>query len=350
MKNQLINLKLDFKNSNNIENDVSLLIKQSQKIAYQAVDIVLLQRNWLIGKRIHEEILSKTRKENYGLEIIKQLAESLSKSCGRGFNKTNLYNFYKFYTMYKTIFQSPTGKSFLSWTHYSCLISVDEDCAREWYENEALNNNWSVRTLQRNIETQYYYRILAKQITDKEGQSIEEQLNKLEHIKNPVILEFLGIHDDSSIKETELESAIISNIQKMLMELGKGYAFIARQYRIHTEARDYYIDLVFYNYILKCFLLIDLKTGRIEHQDVGQMDMHVRMFDELQKDKNDNPTLGLVLCSQTDKDIARYSILKGSEQLFASKYKLYLPTENELKAEIEYQKELFYLNRTKNNH
>ena len=225
---------------------------------------------------------------------------------------------------------------------------VDDPQAREWYEEHALESAWSVRTLQRNIETQYYYRVLAspnKQpvIQEMQQKTSDDRLNKLEHIKNPVVLEFLGLSPNESLLESTLESAIISNLRKMLMELGKGYAFVGRQYRIQTEARDYYVDLVFYNYILKCFVLIDLKVGKIEHQDVGQMDMYVRMFDKLIKTESDNPTLGIVLCSETDADIARYSILEGNEQLFASKYRLMLPTEDELKAEIEHQKELFYL-------
>ena len=179
------------------------------------------------------------------------------------------------------------------------------------------------------------------------AKTAEFQMDRLEHVKNPVILEFLGMSPDVSYLESDPESAIISNLQKMLMELGKGYAFVGRQYHIHTGARDYYIDLVFYNYILKCFVLIDLKAGRIEHQDVGQMDMYVRMFDELKKDKTDGPTMGIVLCSETDEDIARYSLLKGNEHLFATKYKLMLPSEELLKAEIEHQKELFYLQHKK---
>jgi len=205
-----------------------------------------------------------------------------------------------------------------------------------------------VKTLQRNISSQYYYRLLQSQvkqpvIDEMMALTGSVQADKLEFIKNPVIAEFLGMSPDGSFTETELEKSIISNLQKFLMELGKGYAFVARQQRIHTEKEDYYIDLVFYNYILKCFVLIDLKTNKITHQDVGQMDMYIRMYDELKRSEDDNPTIGIVLCSDTDADIARYSVLHGNEQLFASKYKLYLPTEEELRAEIEAQKTMFYL-------
>ena len=345
---ELTNLNFDIKETDQILDDVSAIIQQSQTIAYRAIDYVLLRRNWLIGKRIHEEELKETRKENYGLKIIKALSEELTIRFGKGFNQFSLYRYLKFYTLYKNIFTTLSQKSLLSWSHYALLIKISDSQAREWYEKQALESSWSVRTLQRNIETQYYYRILASQnkqpiIQEMQQKTSDPRLSRLEHIKNPLILEFLGLSPNDSLLESALESAIISNLRKMLMELGKGYAFVGRQYRIQTEARDYYVDLVFYNYILKCFVLIDLKVGRIEHQDVGQMDMYVRMFDKLIKSESDNPTLGIVLCSETDADIARYSILEGNERLFASKYKLYLPNEETLKAEIEYQKELYYL-------
>ena len=213
---------------------------------------------------------------------------------------------------------------------------------------------WAVRTLQRNIDTQYYYRLMSSQNTAPVEQEMRKltaryQKDKLQYLKNPVIAEVLGLSANIDITETQLESAILSNLQKLLLGIGKGYAFVARQQLIHTEKQDYYIDLVFYNYILKCFVLIDLKTGRITHQDIGQMDMYIRMYDELKRGEGDNPTLGIVLCSETDEDIARYSVMHGSEQLFASKYKLYLPTEDEIRAEIEAQKAIFYLQQREQN-
>lgn len=227
-------------------------------------------------------------------------------------------------------------------------MQVKDDVARAWYEKEVYEQTWNVRTLQRNVNTQYYYRILQSQNKELVKQemlekTIEFQNDKLEFIKNPVIAEFLGLSSNISFTETELETCIISNIQSFLMELGKGYAFVARQQHIKTEKEDYFIDLVFYNYLMKCFVLVDLKTGKITHQDVGQMDMYVRMYDELKKSPDDNPTLGVVMCTETDEDIARYSVLHGNEQLFATKYKLYLPTEQELREEIETQKAIFYL-------
>lgn len=226
-------------------------------------------------------------------------------------------------------------------------MQVSDEKARKWYETETLRAGWNVATLKRNISTQYYYRVIQSSDptrVEKEMKRLTSAYqDKLEFIKSPYIAEFLGMQENQSYLESDLEKSILSNLETFLMELGKGYAFVARQKRVHTEKEDYYIDLVFYNYILKCFVLIDLKTGKINHQDVGQMDMYIRMYDELVKMPDDNPTLGIVLCSKTDEDIARYSILNGNEQLFASKYKLYLPTEEELRAEIETQKELFYL-------
>ena len=240
----------------------------------------------------------------------------------------------------------------LSWSHYRILLQVSDSDAREWYAKEAYEEAWSSRTLQRNVSSQYYYRMLKTQ--DPSGVRTEMQVltspyqNKLEFIRNPVIAEFLGMEQDKKYHESDLEQTIINNIQKFMMELGKGYAFVARQQHIHTEKDDYYIDLVFYNYILKCFVLIDLKTTKITRQDVGQMDMYIRMYDDLKKRDDDNPTLGLVLCTDTDEDIAKYSVLHGNEQLFASKYKLYLPTDEELRAEIETQKQFFLMQQTEN--
>lgn len=328
------------------------MIDTLRQQAHQAVNVALVKRNWLIGYRIADEELNGKERAGYGLNVIKSLSKELTKIYGKGFTKTNLYSFYSFYKCFPDIFHAVSGKSIglLSWTHYRVLLQVKDKTARDWYEKEAYEQTWSVRTLQRNINSQYYYRLLASQNpvpVEDEMRAITApyQADKLEFIKNPVIAEFLGFSTDESLTETQLESSIISNLQKFLMELGKGYAFVARQQHIKTEKEDYYIDLVFYNYMLKCFVLIDLKTSKITHQDVGQMDMYIRMYDELRRGENDNPTLGIVLCTETDEDIARYSILHGNERLFASKYKLFLPTEEELRAEIENQKIIFELQR-----
>ncbi|MBR7157945.1 MAG: DUF1016 family protein, partial [Bacteroidales bacterium] len=248
------------------------------------------------------------------------------------------------------IFHTACGKSLplLSWSHYRTLVQVHDPVAREWYAKEAAEQTWSVKTLQRNIASQYYHRLLqsqSKELVENEMKetTAEYQSDKLEFIKNPVVAEFLGLGQNVSFTETELEASIISNIQKFLMEMGKGYAFVARQQHIQTEKEDYFIDLVFYNYILKCFVLIDLKTKKITHQDVGQMDMYIRMYDELKRTEGDNPTIGLILCSRTSEDMARYSMLKDNDRLFQAKYLTFLPTKEELSNEIERQKMIFRL-------
>ena len=339
-----------FTKTDDIMNDMRKIIESSQKNAHQAVNTILVRRNWLIGYRIASEELKGEDRADYGAEVIKKLSSELTREFGKGYTKSSLYSFYSFYKAYPDIFQTVSGKSvaLLSWSHYNVLLQVKDKTARDWYEKEAYEQTWSVRTLQRNISSQYYYRMLQTQnrkLVENEMKQLtaDFQADKLEFIKNPVIAEFLGLSSSVNFTESELESSILSNIQKFLMELGKGYAFVARQQHIKTEKQDYFIDLVFYNYILKCFVLIDLKTEKITHQDVGQMDMYIRMYDELKRSEGDNPTIGFVLCSDTDEDIARYSVMHGNEQLFASKYKLYLPTEEELRAEIETQKTMYYL-------
>ena len=345
-----INQLIKAEKTEDIVSDLKNIIELSQKQAYQAINTALVYRNWLIGYRIAEEELKGEDRAEYGTTLIRKLSKELTNEYGKGYTKTNLYSIYSFYKMYPNIFHSVSGKSvpLLSWTHYRTLIQVKDEKARNWYEKEAAQQAWNVRTLQRNIASQYYYRLLKSQVKDPVVEEMKQlttkyQYDKLEFIKNPVIAEFLSLPTNTSFTETELETSIISNLQKFLMELGKGYAFVARQQHIHTEKQDYFIDLVFYNYYLKCFVLVDLKTEKVTHQDVGQMDMYVRMYDELKRTESDNPTIGIILCLETDEDIARYSILKGNEQLFASKYKLYLPSDEELRAEIESQKTIFEL-------
>ena len=352
MNDNLISEKglIEFNKSDDIVSDLKNIIDLSQKQAYQAVNTALVYRNWLIGYRIAEEELKGEDRAEFGAKIIKQLSKELTEIYGKGFDRSNLYHFLKFYQMFPQIVDTVCRQFsiLLSWSHYRVLLQVNEKEARDWYEKEAIEQTWSVRTLQRNISSQYYYRLLKSQVKEPVIEEMKQltgnsKYDKLEFIKNPVLAEFLSLSSDTSFTETQLESSIISNLQKFLMELGKGYAFIARQQHIHTEKQDYFIDLVFYNYYLKCFVLIDLKTEKVTHQDVGQMDMYVRMYDELKRTEGDNPTIGIILCSETDEDIARYSVLKGNEQLFASKYKLYLPTDEELRTEIEAQKTIFKL-------
>jgi len=398
------NDEITYTQSDSLLHDAQQIIETAQNFAYRAVNVAMVQRNWLLGKRIAEEELQGKERAEYGAEIIKKLSVELTRIYGKGFTKSNLYTFTEFYKAFPNIFQTLSGKSennifqsvigkfnnenfhavggnslpeifdaacqksstkildpprlksfsLLTWTHYFILLQVKDPEARDWYMREAAEQTWSVRTLQRNISSQYYFRLLQSQNKDLVKKEMLQktatfQQDKFEFIKNPVVAEFLGFAPNSDFTEAELEKNIIANLQKFMIELGKGFAFVARQQHIRTEKQDYFIDLVFYNYILKCFVLIDLKTSKITHQDVGQMDMYIRMYDELKRTDGDNPTLGIVLCADTDEDIARYSILKGNEQLFASKYKTYLPTEEELRAEIENQKRLFYLQQNTKN-
>lgn len=333
--------------SDNIFKDASLIIEQSRSYAYRAVNVAMIQRNWLLGKRIAIEELKGESRAEYGKEVVVKLADYLTENYGKGFAKTNLYQFAQFYKCFPDIFHAVSGKSLsLAWTHYRALLRVTDDAARNWYMNEAISEGWSSRTLDRNIASQYYYRLLqsqAKEAVRDEMQALtaDFQNDKLEFIKNPVVAEFLGLSPNSDFTETKLEASIITHIQKFVMELGKGYAFVARQQHIRTDMGDYFIDLVFYNYILKYFLLVDLKTSRITHQDVGQMDMYVRMYDQLKRTEGDNPTIGLILCSETSEDMARYSVMHDNERLFQAKYLTYLPTVEQLREEIELQKSVF---------
>lgn len=332
-------------------NRASAIIEDARAKSYRQINENLVRRNWELGKIIAEEELNGEDRAKYGASIIKELSKRLTATYGKGFTKTNLYSYVNFFNMFPRIFHSLSGKSsnLLSWTHYRTLIQELNDEARQWYEAEAASQDWSVRTLQRNISSQYYHRRLASQrkdLVDKEMLQLTAPLqypDPTDFIKNPVIGEFLGFTADSSFRETDLEQSIIDNLEKFLLELGKGFAFVARQQHIHTEKEDYFIDLVFYNIYLKCYVLIDLKTSKIRHQDVGQMDMYVRMYDQLKRTDSDNPTIGILLCDDTDEDIARYSVLHDNDHMFASKYMTYMPSPEQLRAEIERQKEIFYL-------
>ena len=341
--NELLKTGLAYSKSADLLADARAIIDAAQKSAYRSVNAALVYRNWLLGRRIAEEDLGGETRAKYGKRLIENLAVDLTAIYGKGFDFGSLYKFIAFYRRFPILGSlSPKSGGLLSWTHYKKLLQVEDDDALLWYRDEAADQSWGVRTLQRNISSQYYERTLLSQNKDavkSEMVKITHPLqDKLEFIKNPVIAEFLGLSQRTDFTESDLETRILDNLGKFLMELGKGYAFVARQQHIHTEKADYFIDLVFYNYILKCFVLIDLKTSKITHQDVGQMDMYVRMYDERKRSDGDNPTLGIILCSDTDSDVARYSMLHGSEQLFASKYRLMLPSEEELRAEIEAQK------------
>ena len=328
--------------------EIKSIISSGQEAAYSASNKAMLFTYWNIGKRIVEQELRGGERAEYGSGLISALAEELTKEFGKNYSKRNLHYYIKFYQYFPDEQIVNACVHNLNWTHIRSLLRVSDENARYWYMKEAVDENWSSRTLDRNISTQYYYRLLQ---TPKKAAVIEEmkqktaqfQKNQFELIKSPVIAEFLGFKNEDTYLEGDLESAILSHIRDFLMELGRGFAFVARQQHIVTETSDYYLDLVFYNIELKCYVLIDLKMGRITHQDVGQIDMYVRMYDDLKRGQGDNPTIGILLCSETDEDIARYSVLHDNDLLFMSKYLTYLPTKEQLKAEIDRQKEIFFM-------
>ena len=360
--------------------DIKAIVYTAKQKAYQAADIYQVVSNWLVGRRIVEQEQHGQERAQYGKHIVELASEALTAEFGKGYSVVNIKSFRKFYLTFNNLLigQTPSAQSGndltikgqsvsaeleltkmlpsnLSWSHYERLMRIKNEDERDWYMREAAGESWSVRTLNRNIGSQYYHRLLQTP-ESKRGEVIDEmqrltadyQKDRHKFLRNPVVAEFLGFSQDAAYSETNLESAIIDHLQKFILELGKGFAFVARQQRIKTDMGDYYIDLVFYNYILKCFLLIDLKSSQISYEDVGQMDMYIRMYDELKCSEGDNPTIGLLLCSETSKDLARYSILKDSKQLYAAKYLTYLPTKEELTAEIEHQKEIFALQTGKN--
>lgn len=347
--------------------DIKAIVYTAKQKAYQAADLFQVAANWLVGKRIVEQEQHGRERAEYGKRIIEFASEALTAEYGKGYSATTLRNYRKFYLSFRglqiqqpllaeslttisdmeCIYPMPNN---LSWMHYERLMRITNEDERDWYLREASIEDWSYRTLDRNIGSQYYYRLLQTP-ESKRGEVIDEmrrltadyQKDRHQFMRNPVVAEFLGFAPDTAYSESNLETAIIDHLQKFIMELGKGYAFVSRQQRIKTDIGEYYIDIVFYNYILKCFLLIDLKTSPITHQDLGQMDMYIRMYDELKCSEGDNPTIGLLLCSETSKDLARYSILKDSKQIYAAKYLTYLPTKEQLAIEINKQKEIFAL-------
>ncbi|WP_460163228.1 PDDEXK nuclease domain-containing protein [Pseudomonas sp. S2_F03] len=313
------------------------LIRQARQKVLRAVDTVQVQTCWQIGRHIVEFEQEGARRAGYGKQLLSTLAKVLTAEFGKGFDASNLRYMRLFYQAFP---MCDALRHELSWTHYRRLLRVDNDHARHWYMNESAIQNWSSRALERQINTLYYERLLASRDRDAVKDEADTNIQKMrasprDFIRDPVVLEFLGLPNAGRVLETELEQALINQLQGFLLELGKGFAFIARQQRISTDSKDFYIDLVFYNYLLKCFVIFDLKRGELTCQDVGQMDMYVRMYDELRRGPEDGPTVGIILCAQKDESVVRFSILEGNEQLFASKYKLVLPSEEELRAELD---------------
>lgn len=328
-------------------NDVKKIVEQGRSIAYSGVNAVMIETYWQIGRRIVEQEQNGNERAEYGTQLIELLSTELTRTYGKGFSTRNLWLFKQFYLTFSDIEILHTRVQNLTWSHVRTTLRVEDPVAARWYLQTASDEMWSVRTLDRNISTQYFERHFKQpQILDNPENKTSP--DKLEILKSPVMAEFLGFRQNMDYTETDLEKGLISHLQEFMVELGRGFAFVSRQKHIFTDMGDFYIDLVFYNYILKCFVLIDLKRGQITHQDVGQMDMYVRMYDELMRTEGDNPTIGIVLCSETSKDIARYSILNGNEQLFAAKYMPLMPTEEELRREIEQQKELYKLQKDNN--
>ncbi len=315
--------------------EIRRLISNSRQKVASTVNFVMVETYWHIGKRIVEEEQNGKERADYGTSLISELSKRLTAEFGNGFTARNLRNMRQFYMQFP-IWHAVRAE--LSWSHYRLLISVENETARNYYINETITNNWSTRALERQINSLYYERILSSKDKNPVKEEMLEKTKNLQAedvLKDPMVLEFLLLKENAHYLESELEQAIIDKLNEFLLELGKGFAFVSRQKRISTESKHFYIDLVFYNYLLKCFVLIDLKTGELTHQDIGQMDMYVRLYEDKYKSADDNPTIGIILCSKKDQTVVKYSVLNDNKHLFATKYQLYLPTEKELAAEIE---------------
>lgn len=328
------------------------IVKSSRHFAYNSINLAQLRQNWLIGQKLVIQEQGGNNRAEYGKHVIEIASRALTAEYGKGFSERNLWKFKQFYLTFKNLQILPTSSAestaLLSWSHYERLLRVKDSNVRKWYEEEATKQMWSYRTLDRNINTLYFHRMLSSQtknIVEQEmqGNTSVLQNDRLSFIKNPAVLEFLGLPENKGYTESDLEQAIINHMQNFLLELGKGFSFVARQQLIRTDTSEFYIDLVFYNYLLNCFVIIELKNHAITHQDIGQLDMDVRLYDDLKKGEHDNPTIGILLCTETDKTIARYSVLNDNKQLFASQYMNYLPSEEELTQVIEQQREIFLL-------
>ena len=334
---------------------IKTIIREARQNSYRAVNFAMVQSYWNIGMLIVEEEQRGRERAEYGTYLIPKLAKKLTSEFGKGFTQQNLRNFRQFYLTFQVNNSEGqiryTLRSELSWSHYRLLMRVENPKACMYYMNEAAEQNWSVRALERQINSFYYERILAshsdkKVIAEAQQKTKQMQTKAEDFLKDPYVLEFLNLNPDWSYLEKDIEHALIDKLQQFLLELGKGFSFVARQQRISTETSHFYIDLVFYNFILKCFVLIDLKTGKLTHQDIGQMDMYVRLYEDQFKSEGDNPTIGIILCAEKDETVVRYSILKENQNLFASRYKLYLPTEQELVEELEREKALILCSKT----
>lgn len=374
---------------NNIEieksfvNELIDIVETARDMSFRAANLMQVASNWLIGWRIVEQEQHGEKRAAYGKHILEIASRAMTAKFGQGFSETTLRAYRKFYLEFPLLqiqralpaefnrkieeIQRPLLAEFklsdkdadanaqpllpqLSWMHYERLMRVADKEARLWYMKEAAHEQWDYRTLRRNIDSQYYYRLLQTPAYNR--QEVEDEMKsitaayeneKSTYVKNPMIVEFLGLSQNASYTESKFEQAILDYIQAFLMEMGKGYALVARQQHIHTEDDDYYIDLVFYNYLLKCFVLIDLKTTKVTYQDVGQMEMYLKLYDKFKRTESDNSTIGIILCSETNADVAQYSSLATNKQMYAAKYLTYMPSKEELRREIERQKEIYRL-------
>jgi len=331
-----MNKNLPSSDANAFFSEIREILQRARSQAIQTVNSAMVKAYWNIGERIVKEEQGGHAKAAYGTGLLKNLSKELTQEFGKGFSLANLRNMRQFYLSSPEKGIRYTLSSELSWSHNCLVMREGDDDARHYYLTESKKQNWSVRELKRQIETKTYQRLLSR------NQSLEplKVTPKLSLLKDPYILEFLDVSEPPHLREQELETALINDLQKFLLELGGGFSFVGRQMRISTETSHFYIDLVFYNYLLKCFVILDLKTTKLSHQDIGQIDMYVRMFDDLKRGDDDNPTIGIILCADKDETMVQYSVLKENEQLFASKYRTVLPTEEELKAELERERNL----------
>lgn len=337
-------MKQDLVITRNIEQlykQVQEIIETSRTAACRAVNISMVQAYWNIGRLIVEEEQKGEQKAAYGKQIIDGLSKRLQKQYGKGFDNTNVWNIRRFYSVFPIL---DALRRELSWTHYRLLMRIEKEPARQFYLEETIAGHWSTRTLERQINSLYYERMLmsskeGRPAVKQEAEGKKEIIQPQDIIKDPFVLDFLDLKPKHGFHERTLEQALMDRLQDFLLELGRGFSFVGRQFRISAEEDHFYVDLVFYNYILKCFLLIDLKAGKLTHQDIGQIDFYVRYFEDKIKQDNDNPTIGLILCTEKSQTIVKYSLLSESKQVFASKYQLYLPTEQELRKELEREKQ-----------
>jgi len=338
------------KTVDSIYQNIAEILEESRRTAYRAVNFAMTQSYWHIGRVIVEEEQNGKNRADYGQFLIKELSKRLTTNFGKGFTRSNLFYMKQFYFLFPKV-HALRGE--LSWTHYRLLLKVQNEKARQFYEAETVNSNWSSRELERQINSLLYERLaMSRDEKDvlqlsKEGQILREPKDI---IKDPFVLEFLDLPNNKNFLERDLEQALLDKLQNFLLELGKGFAFIARQKRITIDGDHFYVDLVFYNYLLKCFVLIDLKLKKLRHEDIGKMDFYVRYFEKEEKPPSDNSTIGLILCSDKNDSMARYTLLEDSKQIFASRYKIYLPTEDELRRELEKERTQFEIEeRLKNN-